>query len=438
MSNLVPNAYLGCAEPSWAASMSEWQLNGIINLAALLAPRLLISDVHFGDNFHFFRSYISQQPNGLYNRVRRLSSAGVITFLLRDQAIRIDHASGSQQSREIESFYDVFRAWKEFDPPDAWIFKEFTEERRQFFREVDTWLKKCPVQRYNYVDLKHEFMQLTRKALSFNKAPWAPSVLSGLNTKILEQHRNIIDREWFTLSDFYDFFQRCYPNTGRIPLLYHGLLNEIAYSHYTSSNIVGFDQYEIPIQSSIWGAIDETNSTEKFTSQEHAITKFLEYAVSVIDTPSLSLLALLKPEEILELREYGRGYFEFMEHQQRTKFSPLSNLETINSLSYTAIWYWEKICDYLALRHPSPAKKPSKLALFFNRLPTPISKILPNAFHFAVNLGREATFDRVPTAQKLVGRLIHFVFFTDREEFVKLKQVIPNNSWSRGRVPYLQ
>ena len=106
-------SYLGCAEPSWADTVPERQLSGLLNLTCLLSERVYLSDVHLGDNANFYHSFLENRPNGLYSKLRSFTEMGFVQFLLRNMSYR---PKATTPIIECASFSDVYRSWITQDP----------------------------------------------------------------------------------------------------------------------------------------------------------------------------------------------------------------------------------------------------------------------------------------------------------------------------------
>ena len=238
--------YIGSAEPSWAAVVSARQLAGLLNLSCLLSEKILLSDVHLGDNRHFVESFLRRNPSGLYSRIRGLAEAGCVQLLLRDRSIR---PTKSPSGIDIDSFSDVYRSWMLTDPMAAWINQELGEGRLRYFHELDSWARDAVVRRYTYDIVKRQFMQNVNRAFNSESSVFYTTAYRMLPDSIKNAYNNIRARDWFTLSDIYSVLQEAGLPYSHEMMLYHGLLNEVSYSQITRASLVGTDIYDKPLVS---------------------------------------------------------------------------------------------------------------------------------------------------------------------------------------------
>lgn len=423
--NIIRETYLAAAEPSWAKRVTDWQLLGILNLSALLTPRVFLSDVHLGDNLHIFASHNRTSKSDLYSQIVALAQAGILIPLLRDRTVRPQY---SDADVKVDSFEDVFQSWRKLDPQQAWINKDVSVARADFFRSLDHDLRNVPLIRYDYAAVKTKFMKDTRTAASAAGASWFIDTLRTLGPTERRAYEAILSREWFSLSDLYDFLQSLpAQDVGLSAMFAHGLINEGAYSAEVGCNLTGFDTETAFVEERIW-RLDPvaTNLGESSASKGLLI----EQAEAVFDAPSLSLLSLLRPAEIIAIRELGRPYFDFAAHASH-KAAETADDEFRREFSYRARSYWEKICEYIAQTHQGAAKRPRKMALFFKHLPWPLSKISEESFRFTLNLGGEATVGGASGISASMARIAQFVFLADKDEMKSLRRVLPMGVWSR-------
>lgn len=420
---IIRESYLAAAEPSWANRITEWQLLGVLNLSAILTPRVFLSDVHLGDNLHIFSSY--RGSGQLYRQIVELAQRGVVCPMLRDRTIRPQH---SEAEIRVDSFEDVFRSWRQLDKRQAWINQDQSAVREEFFRALDRDLKDAAIRRYDYADVKARFMHDTRVAASAQGATWFTDAMHRLTRDQRSEYDSILRREWFSLSDIYAFLQATgIADVGLSALLAHGLVNESAYSTAIGCNLTGYDTESAFVQERIWRLDPVATLTHhpKVTEQEVS-----EHAATVLDSPSLSILALLNADEIVSLRELGRSYFDFAEHSGRAhRFA--SEKEFQREFIFHAKNYWGAVCDFVSRTHAGSARKPRRIAVFFNQLPGPLSRISEQTFRFVLTLGAETAVGSESALALVAQRLAQFVFLTETEEMEQIRRMLPIGVWSR-------
>jgi hypothetical protein len=399
-------------------------------LAALLSERIYLSDVHLGDNINFLNSYQSGSRFGLYRHVRSLAESGVVGLLLRTESLR-PHAP--VPSVACETFADVYRSWRVQDPDAAWIVPPDDEIRLRFLADVDAWAGSAVV-RYDYSAVKHTFMDIVREFSGTELlAPYGRAWFDALPGSRSDYER-LLERDWFSLADFYQFFQSRRMAANHPLMLVHGLMNETAYSTQLGSSLVGADLYGQPLEEAFW----PTESTQEAGEPSRRLTEILlERAVHVLDAPALSVLGLLTGDEITELRnEQGRGYFETLYLVSDPAYL-LTSPHGIDAFSRALAQYWEAIADHLRSNHPEATHRPRKLAIILGASPAVVRRASKGSFSFAVNVGIPAAAASgaipapvVPVAKDLAANIsLRFLFLAESQELRRIRSVIPNGSW---------
>lgn len=423
------NSYMACAEPTWARSIPEKQLIGLLNLSCLLTSSVRFSDVHLGDNPNFYSSYLSGKHNSLYDRLRAFSKLGLVKVLLRDSLYR---PRAKIVEYKVENFSDVYDSWVKHNTMDAWICQEISEDRRQYFKHLDSWVLDATL-RYNYQEIKSKFIEKVRIAFQSGPESWFRKPIEKLHPTLQRHYFDLIYSDWFSLSDIYSLFQSHGVSNSHDVMLYHGLLNELTYNNSVSSLLLGIDKDTRPVESIFWGEIDELTSKSK--SEVGAIlNEILERAYTILDAPSLSILALLPPEEIMNLRQAGQSYFDLLELSQDPLYVK-DQKDFTNRFVQAMVDYWRAIIEHLR-RSRQATQSQTKLAIFMGELPGPFAKIATSSFCFGLNVGKNLV-SRVTQYKTVVEGLeelsknvsMRFLFWGDRNELKKIKSVIPNRIW---------
>jgi hypothetical protein len=429
-------SYLACAEPTWAEAVSELQLTGLLNLTALLSPTAYLTDVHLGDNVHFFRSFASGKTSGLFAQLRGLTEAGIVHLLLRDRSVR-PNLHDARKEIACGSFGDVYRSWLTQDPRAAWIYQDISEAREKYFADLDSWARGQSVERYDYVAVKLLFMQKLRDSLKSGASPWLTRAIGTMPSAIVPDYHDIMNRDWFTLSDLYSLFQRAGIEASDRLMIYHGLMNELAYCSATDASIVGVDRDGTPIEAEVW----DKNQQLKTVS----VAELLERGHAVLDAPSLAVLGVISPSEIVELRKYGQGYFDLLRLSQDAAFASADLSQFGRRFVFAAVDYWRTICDRFAAAHPTLAKRQTKLAFFLGSLPL-IGEWAQSAVSVGVDIGRAAVAASNPlagivadAASPQIKRVsLRMLFLADSAEFRRIQSVIPNRAWFKRSEPSLK
>lgn len=425
-------AYLSCAEPSWAAAVSERQLRGLLTLTALLSEHVFLTDVHLGDNANFLSSYLTGSPFGLYRHLQSLTECGVVSLLLRTESVR-PHAA--TPSFPCESFTDVYRSWREQDPAAAWIVPPDDDARLRFLSAIDGWAGNSVI-RYDYAAVKRTFMDIVR---AFARAELINQYAARLLTAMPSgegDYRRLLERDWFSLSDFYQFFQSRGVPVSHPVMLIHGLMNEVAYSANAGTSLVGTDLYGESLEEAFWPMAPQPETAAPGGA---VIESLLDRASDVLDVPALSVLGLLSGDDIAALREvHGRGYFEML-HLMADPGYVQASPQSVATFSRVLAGYWEAIADQLRRRHPGATHTPRKLAILLDMAPGALRRVSTESFSFALNIGvpAAAAAGVIPTPLAAISKTLaqsaaaslRFLFLAESPELKRIRAVIPNGTW---------
>ncbi len=432
---------MACAEPSWVSAVGERQLGGLLSLGALLSNKVLVSDVHLGDNKHFLDAFRRRDSRGLYARFRAFVEAGAVEVLLRRESLR----PGTRfDVVECACFSDVYRAWQLQDDEAAWIVPPGGPERQAFFEDVDAWIPSSAVRRYSYGDIKLDFMTRVRTAATSLADPWFERALERLEPATRSGYEKIIVRDWFSLSDLYSYFLKSGIARSSPIVLAHGLLNEISYSSSVRSPLLGVDVFGAPLEDRFWSGTGPEHLESPVAPAVDHVEALLETAVDVIDAPSLSLLGLLTAEEIAQQRyESGRGYFDLLDLSSDPDYLR-GNPDVGTRLAIAACDYWKHVCDYLRSKHPAAALTRTKLAVFLGNLPRPASTLSDRMYSFATNVGvpsaaalSDATASRARLVELAVGSALRFLYVAESAELRRLRALLPDRIWLTRQQPYV-
>jgi hypothetical protein len=254
---------------------------------------------------------------------------------------------------------------------------------------------------------------------------------------ITSGYQEIVHREWFTLSDLYSLFQGAGIHASDRLMIYHGLMNELAYCKATDASIVGVDRDGTPIEAEVWDKQEQLKTVR--------VGELLERGNAILDAPSMAVLGLLSPSEIVELRQLGQGYFDLIRVSQDAAFATADLTDFGRRFVFAAVDYWRAICDRLASAHPSVATKQTKLAFFLASLPL-VGDWGQPAVSVGMDVGRAALTASHPlggavadAAYPQVKRLsFRMLFLAESAEFRRLRAVIPNRAWFKRSDPVVK
>lgn len=411
----------------------EPRLRGLLTLASLVSERVYLSDVHLGDNKHFARSYSGDLPGGLYTQFEGLVKQGVVRLLLRDASVRPDR----DESFPVNSFFDVYRSWQKQDVPAGWIVPPGDEEIIRFLKNLDKWVPEDAIERYRYLDQKELFIKEVRTLGSSPRtALWLGFDNNEESLHLRAAYDSILNKEWFSLTDFNILFHDVGLKSTSRPIAFHGLLNERAYSRSAGSALVGTDLRTMPLEDMFWPEEQKTSS-DGLKRSVTPLEAILERARVTLDAPSLSVIADLSVDEVLELRgSAGTPYFDLMRKAADADY--LANQKNLNDFEAQLAWrageYWQGVADYLARHHSGASYRVGKLAIVAGgRLPTNLGAI-GKVLSFAVNVGLPAatgpqSLPVVQLAQGLAKACLRFLFYEKTPEWRSVRRVIPNRTW---------
>jgi hypothetical protein len=429
-------SFLGPSEPNWSKVVEARRLSGLLNLSSLLSKITLISDNDVSDNVHFLESFRSRERLGLYQRLQGLVEIGAVRLLMRDQLYR------PNSETTIDSFTDIYESWLAHDPVDAWIVQEFTESRRAYFLDLDRWVAPNDIVRYPYRTMKLHFMENVRKAsASENAGPFSVAI-RRLPTAVRSEYDSLLTREWFSLTDVNTLFQSRGIPWNHPAMLYQGLMNQMTFSAHSGAALVGAEAPDLPAEAVLWPSTHNARSRRQRLTRV-AVEEILERADAVLDGPSLSVLAVLSPEEIGTLRAVGEPYFALLDLAGDPLFWAREHGQFGAQFVRAAVNYWGQVCDYIRSKYSPVIEQPTRLAILLGY--DPDQRTLPmSALSVAVEAGIGASTVTVPgiggasnAAAKAVLRLVklRFLFLAKTEEFRRIERVLPRSAWFRRARP---
>jgi hypothetical protein len=424
------SSLLGPSEPNWAVEVRWRRLAGLLNLSCLLSEMTLITDTDICENANFLESFKKGQAEGLYTRLRRLVELGFIKLLIRDQAYR------PNTQIPTHTFTDIYDAWLQQDPKDAWVLHDFTDERRLYYRDLDSWALAHTIQ-YSYRQVKELFMANLRLAASSYSADTAfMASVRALPKGLQDEYFSMLSRDWFSMTTVNQLFQKYGLTLADPAMHYQGLLNQISYSAYANSALVGIDADSITRE----GYVAQAEVPKQLP--ELSVEAIMERADALLDGPPLAILGLLSPDEIAQLRTLGRPYFSLLALSRDEEFRSKRGDSIGNLFVGAATSYWAQVCDYIRSRYGPVVERRTQLGIFFGYDPSRDS--LPSeVFSLAVEAGVGVLGAAVPgvgpvakpatSALKLIR--LKFLFVTPTEDFKKIRQVLPHSFWFRRSHP---
>ncbi|HUY85821.1 MAG TPA: hypothetical protein VMU77_01800 [Acidimicrobiales bacterium] len=427
--NAPASALLGPSEPAWANRVHESRLTGILNLSCLLSPVTYISDNDIADNRHFFSSFLAGDRLGIYQRLRLFAEMGILRILLRDQTYR------PTAQYDIETFTDVYKAWLEQDPIDAWMLQEVGPSRLDYFRNLDQWATGTVLSRYSYRELKMRFMENVRSASRLEIPSGYLDAILALPEEMRDDYYRLIDREWFSLTDFIYLFQKGHLPSDHPAMFFQGLMNQVTFCGEAGSSLVGADS-DGSLESELW---EPHNAQREMTSV--GLAELIERADEVLDGPSLVVLSDLRPDEIAFLRAKGAAYFALLNLASDDEYWARDHPHFGRQFVRAAVTYWAEVCQYIQSNYSAVVENPTRLAVFLGYDPGVITGV-QSAFSLALEAGSSTAGTisginpLVEVSKKALSMVkLRFLFLTPTEELDRIRAVLPNKFWFRRSRP---
>jgi hypothetical protein len=422
-------ALLGPSEPNWAMRTRETRLVGLLNLSCLLSRTTFITDNDLSDNIHFLDGFRDDISGNIYRRVKDFVQMGFVRILLRDSLY------GPNFEMPVHTFEDVYRSWLARDTRDAWIIKDFTEGRVSYFQDLDRWAGEHTL-RYPYRPLKERFMTNLREVVDSSPNDPLTVQVRQLPPEIRREYQHLLERDWFSLTNVNELFQRRGMTIGHPAMHQHGMLNQQTFSDFARSSLMGADADD--------GELRKTESSGHIDKQLRTVElgEILDRADAILDGPSLAVLAQLRPEEIADLRSQGEQYFALLELSKNPEYAADSNHFFGTMLVRSATNYWAYVTDYIRTRYSYLSERPTQLSLFFGYDPV-LPRAASNVFSLAVDAGLEVTAASIPGAKPAIEAAkgikksvkLRFLFLTPTDEYEKISRVLPRSFWFRNSRP---
>jgi hypothetical protein len=427
----VSTCQFAALEPSWAGIHSEARLRGLFILGALFNRIIYVHDTQLLDNPHLLHAFQirSDKDYSLYNHVAALVSENVLRVAIRDAT----YLPASDKHIPCYSLEDVYRSWLTQDMKDAWV-TPADENRLTYVAHLERLVSTTNPVRYPYMDIKSEFMRRTRHSRYAGASSAHFHNYQSLPRAVRERYDAIITREWFSHSDVFDLLTKSKLRLDHPFVQAHGLFDEAAYATWNRSRLLGCD-------AKTWSSEDAVTlpaavkAGKRHFADVHA--QLEEHAVRTIDGAGISLLATLKPAEVIELRSYANDVFALTDFLDESVL--LQNIAELQENYLDAVTnYWDKICQFLRKSRTSLTQERTKIGIFTrNQLPSAAS-LIGNVASFSINLGLDLLSLPFPAIrqfsvrdrEELVSKLsFRFLFYSDNTTLKNLRRAMPERSW---------
>lgn len=418
------------------------QLRGILNFSALWHEVVYLNDTAIGDNPHLIYSFIASPDTGLYFTVREFIKAGILQPLFRKKvAIR--------ESVLVEShptLSDIYAGWRLRDKnsPDKFLSKEFGSQRDRYNRTVDQLLFRDTsnsVIWYDPDDVKPLFRDRIRQQLNRN------SELLQLIEKVLpiegqRKYQNICNNDpYFTNADLWNLVRDI--ESAKDLIIAQGHINQQCYADSILAGMTGSDLSNTQLAKFNWN-MNVGSTYEVPVNPPASLDEVFEQAAVILQAPTIELLGLLTPEQVLQLREEAKKTIFKVARSEAGQIS----LEKFRKIYLNAIIkYWNYVCEFLEKEYPKYVEKKRRLGIFScEALPS----IPPEIRKFAIYITIASTavnyfipyvepIKTVLTVATLIGSqyianriysaLRYHVLFEDTPAMKEMREKLPPQVW---------
>jgi len=433
----------------------ERQLVGILNFSALWHEVVYLNDIALGDNPHLIRSFLDPGRHSLYLAVTEFIRGGILRCHLRDKiAIK-----GSSPVKSDGSLAQVYDQWWKDGPPDRFITQIFHDDRHRFNQAIDSYLKQFPksVVPYDPDVVKPRFRNTIRGLLQDTDSGLR-QLLRKLPPEIERKYRSICDtNEYFTNADLWRLYKGI---SGSEELVVaHGHINQLSSADLVHAGTTGTRISTLALDRFDWKIHVGTDFGSQINPPK-TIDEVMECAEFVLKAPSLELLGLLTPQQVMKLREKAEKTI-FRTANEAPKYLGIQKIPTdLNVLpsfvqqlpietfrrKYESAMkdYWLHICAFLEQEFPDRAIAKGRLiAIAYDKLseiPSPLrigfvgismmtamSMLFPETGALLWKLVAAAGL--APTLNHYLGKLAYHILLERTPAMAELKGVNLSLGW---------
>ena len=318
----------------------ETHLCGLLTMSVLWNKLSYIYDTAVGDNPHLIRSFLLGAEHKLYKIFETYVRNGVVSCLVRDK-LTLSNVGVVDTSPNITR---IFAGWRESygNRRDLFLTQIFDEDRDRYNRNVDQLLDGPghPISRYNHDDSKPVFRSLMQKSLS--EGGLVATELLKLPQEIQTAYQRICyEKKRFTMVDLW-YVIKDLPSAWNL-LVVQAYINQQAIANSLSAGVSG-SNWGHSWKPDIWYPQSSMDTDEPASVEE-----LIENADIRVKIPTLELIGLLEPEDVLELRK--NAPFEIRKEQYENFSDFKIKVSKMNEE------YWEQICNKIETKFFNKVKK---------------------------------------------------------------------------------
>ena len=353
--------------------VDERQLVGILNFSALWHEVVYLNDIALGDNPHLIRSFRDPGRDSLYLAVVEFIRGGVLRCHLRDKiAIK-----GELPVQSDGSLTQIFDQWWKDGPRDRFITQIFGDDRRRYNQVFDDWFKQFPgaIVPYDPDRVKPKFRDTIRR-LTQDSDSALRQLLRKLPSEIESAYLTVCEKnEYFTNADLWRLYKGI-PGSEEL-VVAHGHINQQCCADLVHAGTTGTRMSTLELERFDW-TIHVGTEFRLPMNPPKTFDEVEERADFVLKAPSLEILGLLTPQQVLQLRETAKTTIFRVAHEASAdlgidkipkEFTDLPTLmqqlpiEKFRKKYESALKdYWLHVCDFIEREYPEHAIAKCRLA----------------------------------------------------------------------------
>ena len=377
---------------------SEVELRGILNFSAIWHEVVFVNDIALGDNPHLIKSFLDPAQAQLYLTVTEFIKAGILRCHFRDKVV----IKGKLLVPSEPSLSQIYEGWVTDGPKERFTLQLFGENRSRYNCVMDDLLGRFPaaIERYDPDKVKPAFRDHIRKLVNTDSD--LRRLLEKLPQDVQREYRTICDTNlFFTNADLWRLVRQV-PESKEL-VVAHGHINQCCCADLAHAGMSGADYTSLQIRQFNWN-VHVGSSFNLQVQPPKSLDEILERAEKVLDAPTLAVLALLTPDQVILLREHAKKTIfkiahegseklwidsiqqEYLDLPTLMKYLPIDEFRTryVEALHE----YWQHICEFLEMNYPEHTRTKTKLGIIaYENLPTVPSWARAIALTIGMQLG---------------------------------------------------
>jgi hypothetical protein len=229
---------------------------------------------------------------------------------------------------------------------------------------------------------------------------------------------------YFTNADLYNLVRDV--EGAKDLIIAHGHINQQCYADSILSGMTGSDLSKLQLAKfnlnmNVGSAYDVPVNLPASLDEVYA------QAAVILKAPTIELLGLLTPEQVLQLREKAKKtIFRVL----RTEEGEIS-LEKFRIIYLNAITkYWNHVCEFLEKEYPKHAKTKTRLGIFFSEmLPSIPSSIFKDVIYITILTAVNVFMPFVTPLYYALKALGYHVLLEDTDAMKEMREKLPPQVW---------